>query len=552
MESNDFDNSKYVVALYMRLSKDDGDKEESESITNQRKILRAYAKENNYKVYDEYIDDGYSGTNFNRPNFQRMIQDIKAGKINMVITKNLARLGRDYIETGRYIETFFPENEIRYIAILDDVDTYLDKNCDTVAFKNIMNDFYAKETSKNIKKTKNRKKQEGFYYISYAPFGYTKIDKAGHLKINEVEAETVKRIFNEFIGGKGTYQIAQLLNKEKVITPGISMNMTGVVNNITNTTNTWRHTTVKRILTNPIYIGTIVQNKRKKISYKSKKMIALPKEQHTITENHHPAIINLETWNTVQAIFNSHKGEKIKEEDPLLKSLLYCYHCHNKLQINKKQDKYKDKVTTRRYVICSTAARTVSNKICYKQYINYDRLEEKILNKIYSVFAEYLNSDAFNDKELLSNLIKSQSNKGKLEEKIRQINSQLNSLNKKISTLYNDKLNGLIEEQDFTYFSENMVIERHKLEELKEKTEEEIEEFDKNYDENEIEEKLKKIIKRIVECKELKKEDLQQLVNKIEIDKDKNVLIHFNFYELNCIGGYFNFDNTEYREAISS
>ena len=435
MKSNELDNSEYSAALYMRLSKDDGDKEESESITNQRKILSSYAKDNNYKIYDEYIDDGYSGTNFNRPNFKRMIKDIETGKINMVITKNLARLGRDYIETGRYIETFFPENEVRYIAVLDDVDTYLDKNCDTVAFKNIMNDFYAKETSKNIKKTKNRKKQEGFYYTSYAPFGYTKIDKAGHLKINEVEAETVKRIFSEFIGGNGTYQIAQLLNKEKINTPGLSMNMTGVINNVTDTTNIWRHTTVKRILTNPVYIGTIVQNKRKKISYKSKKMIALPKEQHTITENHHPAIIDLETWNTVQTIFKNHNGERIKEEDPLLKSLLYCYHCHNKLQINKKKDKYKDKVTIRRYVICSTATRVVSNKICYKQYINYNELEKKVLDKIYSVFEEYIKSDVFDNKELLLNLIKSQSNKGKLEEKIGQIKSQLDSLNKKISIL---------------------------------------------------------------------------------------------------------------------
>ena len=143
-------NQEYKAAIYIRLSKEDGDREESESVVNQRKILKAYAKENKYKIYDEYVDDGYTGTNFNRPDFKRMIKDIENKKINMVITKSLSRLGRDYIETGRYIETFFPENEIRYIAILDDVDTFLDKNCDTVAFKNIMNDYYAKETSKNI------------------------------------------------------------------------------------------------------------------------------------------------------------------------------------------------------------------------------------------------------------------------------------------------------------------------------------------------------------------------------------------------------------------
>ena len=147
-------NQEYKAAIYIRLSKEDGDREESESVTNQRKILKAFAKENKYKIYDEYVDDGYTGTNFNRPDFKRMIKDIENKKVNMVITKSLSRLGRDYIETGRYIETYFPENEVRYIAILDDVDTFLDRNCDTVAFKNIMNDYYAKETSKNIKKTK--------------------------------------------------------------------------------------------------------------------------------------------------------------------------------------------------------------------------------------------------------------------------------------------------------------------------------------------------------------------------------------------------------------
>lgn len=548
MEIHNFDNKNYIVALYMRLSKDDGDKEESESITNQRKILKAFAKENNYQIYDEYIDDGYSGTNFNRPDFRRMIKDIKDGNVNMVITKNLARLGRDYIETGRYIETFFPEHNIRYIAILDDVDTYLDKNCDTVAFKNIMNDFYAKETSKNIKKTKNRKKQEGFYYITYAPFGYKKVDKSGNLKIDEVAADTVRRIFKEFVAGKGTYQIAQLLNREKVVTPGLQMDM---VSNITNTTNIWRHTTIKRILTNPIYIGTIVQNKRKKISYKSKKMISLPEEQHTITKNHHPVIIDIHTWDMVQAKFKNCIGERIKEEDSLLKSLLYCYHCHNKLQIVKKNDKYKGKVITRKYVICSTSTRNVTNKICpNRKYINYNKLEEKILEKICNVFEKYLTSDAFNNQMLLDNLIKSKSDKGRLLEKIEEITNQLGNVNKKITTLYSDKLNGLIEEQDYSYFSEKLLEERRKLESLKEKTQEEIEEFEKDNDERKIEGELRKTIKRIVDGSELKKEDLQQLVKKIEIDKEKNILIQFNFYELNCIGGHFNYDDT--KQAVSS
>ena len=545
-------NNSYIVGLYLRLSKDDDDKDESESITNQRKILRAFAKENNYKIYDEYVDDGYSGTNFNRPSFKRMINDIKSKKINMVITKNLARLGRDYIETGRYIESFFPENNVRYIAILDDVDTYLDKNCDTVAFKNIMNDFYAKETSKNIKKTKNRKKQEGFYYITYAPFGYKKVNKSGDLVIDEVAADVVRRIYNEFLNGKGTYQIAQLLNKEKVETPGIYMKMPGTINNKTKTTDLWKHTTIKRILTNPIYIGTIVQNKRKKLSYKSKKMVTLPENQRTQISNHHEAIIEESIFNKVQTIFKNSEGTKIKEEDALLKSLLYCYHCHNKMIIRKSKYTYNGKTKTRRYIYCNTAISKYSNKICYKKYINYDKLEEKVLKKISDIFEICLNSDEFDKKSLLDNYIKSQSNRGRIEDKLNQIKEQLQILNKKISTLYNDKLNGLIEEQDYIEFSENMLNERHKLEKLMNDTKNEFEEFDNHYNCTKTEENLTDLIKIILQKGKPTKEDLQELVNKIEIDKDKNIFIHFNFYKLNCIGGIFNYNDKSNSQAINS
>lgn len=530
----------YNAAIYLRLSKDDGDKEESESITNQRKILRTYVKENGYLLYDEYVDDGYSGTNFNRPGFQRLLKDIESKKVNMVITKNLARLGRDYIETGRYIETYFPEHQVRYIAILDDVDTFLDRNCDTAAFKNIMNDFYAKETSKNVKKTKNRKKKEGFYYTSYAPFGYKKIDKSGKLVIDEIQAEVVRRIYREFLNGKGTYQIAKMLTVEKINTPGIQMNMTTVVNHITETTNTWTHTTIKNILTNPIYIGTVVQNKRKKISYKSKKIIKLPKSEHTVIEKHHEAIMEEDVWNNVQKMLENHQGEKTRENDALLKSLLYCTHCHNRLCVCTKKDKYKDKITIRRYIICATATRSVSNKKCYKQYINYDKFEPLVLEKIANIFEEYLKSDAFDDSKALDKLIETQSNKGKLNQKLDSITKELENANKKLHTLYSDKLNGLIEAQDYSLFSEGLLNERHRLEKLKQDYERELRCFESEFDSNKIEEKMKKILKQIVENKEFSKEILQQIVNKIEIDKDKNILIHFNFYELNCIGGYFN------------
>lgn len=530
-------NQEYKAAIYIRLSKEDGDREESESVTNQRKILKAFAKENKYKIYDEYVDDGYTGTNFNRPDFKRMIKDIENKKVNMVITKSLSRLGRDYIETGRYIETYFPENEVRYIAILDDVDTYLDRNCDTVAFKNIMNDYYAKETSKNIKKTKNKKKLEGFYYTSYAPFGYKKVSKSGNLEIDEVQAEIVRKIYDLFLEGKGTYQIATLLTKEGIETPGLQMKMTCVVNNITNTTDKWNHNTVRRILSNQIYIGNCVQNKNKKISYKSKKMIAIPEEEHTITKNHHKAIISIDKWELVQKMLKVHKNAKIRDTDVMFKGLLYCAHCNNKLSIRTKIDHNKSGDVTRRYIYCGTANKKISNKTCYTRYIKYDIFEEQAISKIAETLEKYINSNAFKNEEALRKILESQSNKGSILKKIEKLNKDLEKVNKKIGTLYNDKLNGLLEEQDFKLFSEGLVNERHRIEKILKETEEELANFEDDSTNNRIKSDMQKIIKKLSKSKDFNKETINQLVNRIEIDKDNNAVIYFNFYELNCLGG---------------
>ncbi len=530
-------NQEYKAAIYIRLSKEDGDREESESVVNQRKILKAYAKENKYKIYDEYVDDGYTGTNFNRPDFKRMIKDIENKKINMVITKSLSRLGRDYIETGRYIETFFPENEIRYIAILDDVDTFLDKNCDTVAFKNIMNDYYAKETSKNIKKTKNKKKLEGFYYTAYAPFGYKKTSKSGNLEIDEVQANIVRKIFDLFIDGYGTYQISNMLTDEKVETPGLQMKMTCVVNNMTNTTDKWNHNTIRRMLENQIYIGNCVQNKTKKISYKSKKMISLPEEEHSIIRNHHEPIISKEKWDIVQKMLKNHKNAKVRETDVIFKGLLYCSHCNNRLTIRTKVDHNKSGDVTRRYILCGTAAKKYSNKSCYSRYINYDVFEEMAISKITDTLELYINSKAFKDEEVLKKILDAQSNKGSILKKIEKLEKDLENVNKKIATLYNDKLNGLLEEQDFKLFSEGLVNERHRIEKILNESRNELDSFQEDANNNRIKADMQKIIKKILKNKEYTKEIINQLVNRIEVDKDNHAVIYFNFYELNCIGG---------------
>lgn len=543
MNVEDYKKKKYITALYLRLSKDDGDKEESESISNQRKILRAFAEENKIIVYDEYVDDGFSGTNFDRPDFQRMMNDIKNKKINMVITKSLSRLGRDYIETGRLIEKFFPENDIRYIAILDDVDTLLDSSTDFVALKNLMNDFYAKETSKNVKKTKNRKrKNDGFYYISQAPFGYKKIDVKGNLEIVEDQAKLIRRIYKEFKEGKGTYQIAQMLNREGILTPGLQMKLPVAVKNETPITKIWDCTQVRRILQNPVYIGTVVQNKTRKISYKSKKKINTPKDEYLYMENHHQPIIDLETWDIVQKIFENKEEQRISENDELLKPFLYCAHCHNHLSIAHRKRHYKsgDKIDT--YIICSTANSVKSNRICFRQYNTYHIVEEKVLDNIRETIKHYF--ETFDDDKAFEVLLNNQKGREELDNKIKKNDAELANINEKIQILYNDRLNRLIEESDFILFSEGLKVQREKALNIKKELEEELAVFNMQEVKTKIKDTMKETMKQLAQGAEFTKEVLTQLVKRIEIDKDKNINIQYNFLELNCIGETIQYEKT--------
>lgn len=205
------DSSVYQVALYIRLSREDikSAKElESESITNQRDLLMRFVKENNLKLYDCYVDDGYTGTNFNRPGFQRLISDIEAGKVNMVITKDLSRLGRDYIGVGEYLEKYFPTHNVRYIALTDNIDTYTEQsNLDMAPFKAVFNDMYAKDISKKIIASLRTKQREGKWVGGCAPLGYMKDpNDKNHLIINEDEAWIVRKIFDLALSGLSTFK----------------------------------------------------------------------------------------------------------------------------------------------------------------------------------------------------------------------------------------------------------------------------------------------------------------------------------------------------------
>lgn len=496
------------VAIYLRLSKDDGDTEESESISNQRAIIMDYLKEKfDYSNYYEYVDDGISGATFNRPGFKKMISELKANDIDLVITKNLARFARNYIEAGEYIEKMFPDNNIRYIAILDGVDNFEDKIANEFApIKGVFNELFCKETSKGVKKTKRRKMAEGYYSCNVAPFGYKKdLDNPGKLIIDEWASKVVKRIFTMTLEGKTALQIADTFNKEKIMTPAEYLKIRGLENRVKNI---WTRSIVSRILTNGVYTGKCIRGKTQNISYKSKKRIYIRREERIITSNTHEPIISEEIFNKIH---DNNKFGKIKNENKGIiakfSNYMYCSNCKEKMV----------KRRSRNYINIHCPYRNETIFLCSNNNLyKYEELENIIINVIRKEFNTY-----FKRRNLNPSLMKKY-NQIKLNEidiKLKELNKELGMLGFKISKLYNDRLQGSITEEGYKKLYNKLTDKRKELSEIIENLEKEKVKL------NDEDENLSKIkdIKKILKNLDkdiLSETDIGELIEKIEIHDD--------------------------------
>ncbi len=366
-----------------------------------------------------------------------MIKDIEDSKVNMVITKDLSRLGRDYIKTGFYIESYFPEKNIRYIALLDGLDTFEEDSSasDITPFKAVLNDMYAKDISKKIRSVCKQKRENGQYISAYPPYGYVKDtnDALSHLIVDEYAANIVKRIFDMYISGMGCYKISEKLNQENIEPPAVYLKMNLV--HRSEDYYKWRATSVQKILKNEVYLGKLLQGKTKKISYKSKKKIDLPRELWIVEENAHEPIIDNETFDKVQKILGRKFNTRNRNREYLLKGITYCHNCGTKLQFVTKTEKYKDKKYERRYVICSKA----NKGKCIKQYNNYDKLEKEVLDYIRKVCLLNVNSDTYKKVILKKKNDNSELIKDYLSH-IKAIEDKIENLNKKVEQIYDDRL----------------------------------------------------------------------------------------------------------------
>ena len=521
----------FRVGLYMRLSREDGDKEESSSVTNQREMLKRYVSEQeNFFIVKEYVDDGYTGTNFDRPGFKQMIEDIEAGIIDTVITKDLSRLGRERLGVGHYTEIYFPEHNVRYIALLDNIDTYFDAGMNDMApFKGVINDMYVRDISKKIRSSLIERKKAGNFLGVTAPYGYQKDpNNKFHLIINEKEAEIVKRVFRLYLEGNGLTRIAQILTKDGIPVPGESRDI-GKTRR-TALYSSWKQTTIRRILDNRVYLGELVQFKRRKINYKSKRRITVPEEERYICRGTHEAIIDEESFNAVQNILKKNKSFKGTKHDYLFKGLLFCSECGARLNVTYSNYALKKYGEYRYTTICYSYSRLYSN-ICTRHSNSIPELEEVLIKHIKEVCSRYINE---NLQDELINMAKKQK---QLELKQISNEKRLETLEQKISdiglyikNLYMDKVKGVVIENDYISLVADFTKDRDNL--IKEK-----EELIKiiNNQKPQIDEtaKIEKLAKEFLSLEKPTKQLLNELIEKITISENKEINIYFKFNELN-------------------
>ena len=447
-----------ITALYCRLSRDDLLQGESNSITNQKAILKKYAEDNGFSNPVYYVDDGVSGTTFERDGFKAMMADIEDGKVSTVITKDLSRLGRDYLKTGEYIEIIFPDYDVRYIAVNDNVDTAKSEN-ELLAFKNIFNDWYARDCSKKIRAVFKAKGQSG-KPLSKSIYGYktSEVDKHQWV-IDEEAANVVRRIFKLCIDGYGPSKIARILTEENVLNPTAYALSQGRDNGHRNANlKRWDHRTVASILERLEYCGHTVNFRTRRKSYKVKKTIRNPQEDWMIFENTHEPIITQQQFDLVQELRkNKRRPQRFEEINPF-SGVCYCADCGKKMYLCRSTSL----ADNQEHLKCSTYAN--DTKDCTVHYIRTSVLSEIVLgevNKLLAIVKE--NEKAFVQSAMESSATKHSSELFKAKKALNKAEKRIAELDRLFTRLYEDNVSGKVSDERYAVMSAGYENEQKKL-----------------------------------------------------------------------------------------
>ena len=496
---------QYNVGIYCRLSKDDINVGDSSSIISQKSMLEKYAKDNGWSVYGCYIDDGYTGMNYNRPDFNRMIDDIETGKINLLLVKDLSRLGRNYLQTGQYTDIYFPDRGVRFIALTDGIDS-LNSDNDIAPFRNILNQLYSTDISKKVRSAVRTKKQKGEYLSNYAPYGYQKDSQdKNKLVVEEAGAMVVKRIYDLCASGHGSPYIAKILNSEGVLCPRNHREKLDPKYKA-NGQYEWTPETLHGILRSRIYKGDMVQGiydcaRFKRIPSKRK-----PGDEWIITPNTHEAIINDELWHYVQKCLDTRKRVQKNGEPQLFNGFIKCADCGYALACASRYGT--------EYYSCGLYRRKGLEK-CTQHYINKKVLIEAVLGDIRS-HAKM----ALDDMEGFAAKLASQSG-DKEEQQIQALYDELKAAEERCSELdnvmeqfYEDKVAGALSEARFRKLADKYECEQSALEKHVEHLKTEVEQRSANKMDASA---WLELIKGYTDIQELDRIVLGELVEKITV-----------------------------------
>lgn len=522
-----------ITALYCRLSRDDELQGDSNSIRNQKEILQKFADDNDFLNTEFFVDDGFSGTNFERPDWKRLIALAEEGAIGTIIVKDMSRLGRDYLKVGYYTEELFPNLGIRFIAINNGIDSNNMQESDFTPFLNIINEWYAKDTSKKIRAVFKAKGESGKPLSVNPPYGYLKSPENKYVWIiDEKAAEVVREAFRLCIAGYGPSQIAHEFTERRILNPTAHAKALGIGKpdrRIYTDDYSWSTSTITRMLSRREYLGSVVNFKTHRKSYKQKKQIWNDVSEWEVFENIHEAIIDRETFDIVQQIRNGRRRKTPLGEMPMLSGMLYCQDCGKKMY----QVRNKNWTHEQENFVCSTYRKIKGG--CSSHQIKNVVVEEELLKSIRKMFKyvkehedDFVNQVLSKSKKELANTI----HRNKID--LQQISERIDKLDEIIRHLYEDNIDGKISDERFMKLTANYENEQKELEEKRASLEDFIAvETDtaKNAD------RFIKIVNRYIEITELNAEIIREFVEKIYISrrevadgvKSKRVNIVWNF-----------------------
>ena len=449
------------TALYCRLSQDDGIEGDSNSIQNQKSILRKFAEDHHFPSPCFYVDDGFSGGNFQRPAFQQMISDMENGGIGIIVTKDLSRLGRNQLHTGLYIEERFPMFGVRYIAINDNVDTDSSESNDLMPFKNLFNEWFIRDTSRKIRAVLKAKAERGERLGTRTPYGYRKDPDTKKLIVDDEAATIVRRIFAMCAGGSGPSQIARILKKEQILTPTMyaytkyGMTHTGLD---TQRPYHWSGDTVADMLENEIYLGNTVNMKHSSRSYKDKRRVEHPREECLVFENTHPALITREVWDMVQRVRKNKRRLTKMEEQNKYSGLVFCADCGSNMVLHRAHTMS----ASYNHFTCRTYKK--DGEACTGHYIRECVLDEIVLEDLRRV-----TSAAREHPEKFAAYIGSKQS-AELQREIRRQEKELAAMRKRkaeldaiFKKLYEDSVLGRITTEQFQMLSSSYMEEQNQI-----------------------------------------------------------------------------------------